>query len=71
MSCLSLGFLWNIFYQHTLYMKKEYMFFFTGNKDVISLDHAYHGHVMSLIDISPYKFNKPGTITKLFSGSLL
>ena len=34
--------------------------FFLGNKDVITLDHAYHGHVMSLIDISPYKFNKPG-----------
>merc|ERR1719193_689992 len=32
----------------------------TGNKDVITLDHAYHGHVISLIDISPYKFNKPG-----------
>jgi len=32
----------------------------TGNKDVITLDHAYHGHVVSLIDISPYKFNKPG-----------
>ena len=31
-----------------------------GNKDVITLDHAYHGHVMSLIDISPYKFDKPG-----------
>ena len=32
----------------------------SGNKDVITLDHAYHGHVVSLIDISPYKFNKPG-----------
>jgi len=32
----------------------------TGNQDVITLDHAYHGHVISLIDISPYKFNKPG-----------
>lgn len=32
----------------------------TGNRDVITVDHAYHGHVMSLIDISPYKFNKPG-----------
>ena len=27
---------------------------------MITLDHAYHGHVISLIDISPYKFNKPG-----------
>ncbi|KAK7023406.1 hypothetical protein SK128_005069 [Halocaridina rubra] len=32
----------------------------TGNKDIITLDHAYHGHVISLIDISPYKFNHPG-----------
>lgn len=32
----------------------------TGKKDVITLDHAYHGHVTSLIDISPYKFNHPG-----------
>jgi len=32
----------------------------TGNRDVITLDHAYHGHVTSLIDISPYKFDKPG-----------
>jgi len=32
----------------------------TGNTDVITLDHSYHGHVMSLIDISPYKFDKPG-----------
>jgi ethanolamine-phosphate phospho-lyase len=27
---------------------------------MITLDHANHGHVISLIDISPYKFNKPG-----------
>lgn len=31
----------------------------TGNKDIICLDHAYHGHLTSMIDISPYKFNKP------------
>uniref|UniRef100_A0A3B1K380 5-phosphohydroxy-L-lysine phospho-lyase n=1 Tax=Astyanax mexicanus TaxID=7994 RepID=A0A3B1K380_ASTMX len=31
---------------------------YTGNKDVIVLDHAYHGHLSSLIDISPYKFRK-------------
>ncbi|XP_033336978.1 alanine--glyoxylate aminotransferase 2-like isoform X2 [Megalopta genalis] len=31
----------------------------TGNKDIIALDHAYHGHLTSMIDISPYKFNKP------------
>lgn len=28
---------------------------------MLTLDHAYHGHVKSLIDISPYKFNKLGT----------
>lgn len=28
----------------------------TGAYDVICLDHAYHGHLTSLIDISPYKF---------------
>lgn len=27
---------------------------------MITLDHAYHGHVISLMDISPYKFNQPG-----------
>ena len=27
---------------------------------MITLDHAYHGHVISQIEISPYKFNKPG-----------
>ncbi|XP_033230316.1 5-phosphohydroxy-L-lysine phospho-lyase isoform X2 [Belonocnema kinseyi] len=31
----------------------------TGNEDVIVLDHAYHGHLTSMIDISPYKFNQP------------
>ncbi|XP_014209858.1 5-phosphohydroxy-L-lysine phospho-lyase [Copidosoma floridanum] len=29
----------------------------TGNKDIITLDHAYHGHLTSMIDISPYKFS--------------
>jgi len=28
--------------------------------DVIVLEHAYHGHTNTLIDISPYKFNGPG-----------
>ncbi|CAL4058550.1 unnamed protein product, partial [Meganyctiphanes norvegica] len=32
----------------------------TKKYDVITLDHAYHGHVMSLIDLSPYKFNNTG-----------
>lgn len=30
---------------------------YTGHKDIITLQNAYHGHVSSLIDISPYKFN--------------
>ncbi|EGW03038.1 Alanine--glyoxylate aminotransferase 2-like 2 [Cricetulus griseus] len=29
---------------------------YTGHQDVLVLDHAYHGHLSSLIDISPYKF---------------
>lgn len=29
---------------------------FRGHQDVITLDHAYHGHLSSLIEISPYKF---------------
>ena len=29
----------------------------TGGTDVIILDHAYHGHLTNLVDISPYKFN--------------
>jgi 4-aminobutyrate aminotransferase-like enzyme/Ser/Thr protein kinase RdoA (MazF antagonist) len=32
----------------------------TSREDVIVLDHAYHGHTTTLIDISPYKFNGPG-----------
>ena len=32
----------------------------THREDVIVLDHAYHGHTSTLIDISPYKFNGPG-----------
>ena len=32
----------------------------TGRRDVIVLDHAYHGHTTTLIDLSPYKFNGPG-----------
>nr|XP_055068069.1 ethanolamine-phosphate phospho-lyase [Misgurnus anguillicaudatus] len=30
----------------------------TGHKDIITLENAYHGHVSSLIDISPYKFHQ-------------
>jgi 4-aminobutyrate aminotransferase-like enzyme len=32
----------------------------TGRDDVIVLDHAYHGHLSSLIALSPYKFNRAG-----------
>ena len=32
----------------------------TGSKETIVLDGAYHGHLSSLIDISPYKHNAPG-----------
>lgn len=33
---------------------------YTGNEDIIVLEHAYHGHTNTLIDISPYKFDGPG-----------
>ncbi|CAB0010743.1 unnamed protein product [Nesidiocoris tenuis] len=29
---------------------------YTKNEDIICLEHAYHGHLSSLINISPYKF---------------
>ncbi len=32
----------------------------THREDVIVLEHAYHGHTNTLIDISPYKFDGPG-----------
>jgi len=32
----------------------------THREDVIVLEHAYHGHTSTLIDISPYKFNGSG-----------
>ena len=32
----------------------------TGRKDLIVLEHAYHGNTTTLIDISPYKHNGPG-----------
>jgi 4-aminobutyrate aminotransferase-like enzyme/Ser/Thr protein kinase RdoA (MazF antagonist) len=32
----------------------------TRRRDVIVLDHAYHGNTTTLVDISPYKFNGPG-----------
>lgn len=33
---------------------------YTGQKDVIVVDGAYHGHLSSLIQVSPYKFDGPG-----------
>jgi 4-aminobutyrate aminotransferase-like enzyme/Ser/Thr protein kinase RdoA (MazF antagonist)/murein DD-endopeptidase MepM/ murein hydrolase activator NlpD len=32
----------------------------TAREDILVLEHAYHGHTTTLIDISPYKFNGPG-----------
>jgi 4-aminobutyrate aminotransferase-like enzyme/Ser/Thr protein kinase RdoA (MazF antagonist) len=32
----------------------------THQEDIIVLEHAYHGHTNTLIDISPYKFDGPG-----------
>ncbi|KAH8289465.1 hypothetical protein KR054_005788 [Drosophila jambulina] len=37
---------------------------FTRRQDVITLDHAYHGHLQSVMEVSPYKFNQPGGETK-------
>ncbi len=32
----------------------------TGRRDVLVLDHAYHGNTTSLVELSPYKFDGPG-----------
>src|SRR5439155_5702961 len=32
----------------------------TAKEDFIVLEHAYHGHTSTLVDISAYKFNAPG-----------
>jgi len=32
----------------------------TGREDAVVLEHAYHGHTSTLVDISPYKFDGPG-----------
>jgi 4-aminobutyrate aminotransferase-like enzyme/Ser/Thr protein kinase RdoA (MazF antagonist) len=32
----------------------------TSREDVIVLEHAYHGHTNTLIEMSPYKFDGPG-----------
>ncbi len=33
---------------------------YTGNRDIVTVEHAYHGHLSSLIDVSPYKFAGKG-----------
>ncbi len=33
---------------------------YTGKRDMIVINHAYHGNTSSLIDLSPYKFEGPG-----------
>ena len=33
---------------------------YTGKEDVVVIDHAYHGHTVEVINISPYKFNHLG-----------
>jgi 4-aminobutyrate aminotransferase-like enzyme/Ser/Thr protein kinase RdoA (MazF antagonist) len=33
---------------------------YTGSKELVVLDHAYHGHSPSLVEISPYKCEGPG-----------
>ena len=33
---------------------------YTGQRDLLILDGAYHGNLTSLVDISPYKFDGPG-----------
>ena len=32
----------------------------TGRRDVMVIDHAYHGNTTSLVEVSPYKFNGSG-----------
>src|SRR5882762_7971204 len=53
----------SISYQHPLKIVRgwmQYLYDETGREDVIVLEHAYHGHTNTLIDISPYKFDGPG-----------
>jgi 4-aminobutyrate aminotransferase-like enzyme len=33
---------------------------YTGSREVICVDHGYHGNLTSVVDISPYKFNGKG-----------
>jgi 4-aminobutyrate aminotransferase-like enzyme/Ser/Thr protein kinase RdoA (MazF antagonist)/murein DD-endopeptidase MepM/ murein hydrolase activator NlpD len=32
----------------------------TASREVLTLDHAYHGNLTSLVEVSPYKFDGPG-----------
>lgn len=34
----------------------------TKQRDVITLDHAYHGHLLATMEVSPYKFNQSDNI---------
>lgn len=33
---------------------------YSGRREMLIVDHAYHGNLTSLIDLSPYKFNRKG-----------
>ncbi len=33
---------------------------YTGNRDVLTVDHVYHGNLSSIVELSPYKFDGPG-----------
>ncbi len=33
---------------------------YTRRRDVVCLDHAYHGNTQAALDVSPYKFNRAG-----------
>ena len=37
---------------------------YTGSKDVLVMENAYHGHTNTLIDLSPYKYNGQGGLGK-------
>lgn len=39
---------------------------YRAHQDFVVIDHAYHGHVNSLIDLSPYKFARAGGAGKPF-----
>ena len=36
----------------------------TGARDMIVMDHCYHGNTTGAMDISPYKFNHPRSLTR-------